>query len=179
MKKASILGMLKISVDQMKEMINGLLASAKEKKKIKEPVNLFNLCHEVINMLKPSPNFEIFIKHDLPTVKSHRTSLKQVLQNIVGNALKFNDKTKPVIKIGCKEEKNCYVIGVNDNGMGISPDMVNTIFDSYSIGHQDEKIESHGLGLSISKQLVEELGGKIWVESILGQKTTFSFTISK
>jgi signal transduction histidine kinase len=78
-----------------------------------------------------------------------------------------------------QRRKNCYVIGVNDNGMGISPDMVNTIFDSYSIGHQDEKIESHGLGLSISKQLVEELGGKIWVESILGHKTTFSFTISK
>ncbi len=112
MKKASILGMLKISVDQMKEMINGLLASAKEKKKIKEPVNLFNLCHEVINMLKPSPNFEIFIKHDLPTVKSHRTSLKQVLQNIVGNALKFNDKTKPVIKIGCKEEKTAMLLGL-------------------------------------------------------------------
>jgi signal transduction histidine kinase len=89
------------------------------------------------------------------------------------------DKEKPIIKISSTEHKNFYEICINDNGSGIAKTKLNKIFNVFEVGHENEKIESHGLGLSIVKKLVEDNGGKIFVESEESIGTTFHFTILK
>ncbi len=101
------------------------------------------------------------------------------MQNLISNAIKFMDKDQPLIKIGSVEHNRFYQICVTDNGPGISKDTVDKIFDMFEIGHENKMVESHGIGLSIVKKIVEEHGGRIWVESVEGQETHFYFTIPK
>lgn len=174
-----MLSMIEMKTEDMKGMIDNLLQSAKDLKKIKEPINLFHLAHEVVSVLNPPSSIHIFIKHDLPIVKYHRASLIQILQNLIGNSIKYMDKERPLIKVGHVDKKNFHQICITDNGSGVPLHKRDHIFKSFEIGHNDERIESHGLGLSIAKQLVEEHGGKIWVEGEPGEETNFCFTIPK
>lgn len=171
--------MMKSKINDMKEMIDNLLKTAKEEKKIKEPVNLYLLAHEVVSVLSPPPHFHIFIQHNLPTVKCHRASMRQILQNLIGNSIKYMDKEQPLIKVGSVEFNRHYQVCITDNGLGVPQEKQHVIFNSYEIAHANDQIESHGLGLSIVKQLVEEGGGKIWVESKEGKETRFYFTVPK
>jgi signal transduction histidine kinase len=174
-----LLGMINSKVLEMKLMIDNVLRSAKLEKKIKEPVNLFDLTQEVINTLNPPPQIKIFIQQSLPKVKYHKTSLIRIMQNLLENAIKYANKENAEIIVNYSEVKNYFKIGITDNGIGIPKEKLNLIFKPFEISHKNEKIESHGLGLSIVKQLVEEHGGEIWVESELEKGTTFYFTIPK
>lgn len=172
-----IIEMMKVKINDMREMIDNLLKTAKEEKKIKEPVDLFMLVHEVVATLNPPKNFHIFIQHNLPAVMYHRASMLQIMQNLLSNAIKYMDKEHPLIRVGGTEYSGYYRVCVSDNGPGIPGEKHEIIFNSFEIAHTNKSIDSHGLGLSIVKQLVEESGGKIWVESEEGAETRFFFTI--
>lgn len=175
----SILNMLKVSLADMREMTTNLLITAKEKIKRKEYIDMVEVTNEVVSMLKPESRFHIFIKHDLPVVKVHKVSIKQIMQNLLSNAIKFNNKQEPIIKIGCQENDKEYIIFVTDNGMGIRQEKLNNLFKTYETAHDLKNVDSHGLGLSIVKQLVEEQGGRVWVESTEDKETRFYFTVPK
>lgn len=174
-----MLGMMNFKVQDMKLMIDNILKTAKEENKVKEPVSLHNIAQEVIHTLNAPSHFHFFIQHNLPTVFANRTSIIQIFQNLIGNAIKYMDKKQPLIKLGFVNHNKYYQFCVTDNGPGISKEKQENIFNIFEIGHQNDQIESHGLGLSIVKQLVEELGGKIWVESEPENETHFYFTIPK
>lgn len=174
-----MLDMVGAKVEDIKSIIENVLRTAKMQKQIKEPIDLLHLCQDVLTTLNPPSHFHIDIPDALPVVNYNRTSLQQILQNLIGNAIKYMDKKNPVIKIESEERDNYYQVAVRDNGLGVSKEKLAKIFERFEIAHSKENIESHGLGLSIVKQLVEANGGRVWVESELGKGSGFYFTIPK
>lgn len=126
-------------------------------------------------------NIELeMITENLPeniNVYSDEYKILKVFDNLVENAIKFTDGGS--IKIGCELFNNDIVFFVKDRGMGISPDFKDRIFFSFSQADEEinKEFEGLGLGLSISKGLVELMGGKIWYNSLPGQGTEFYFSI--
>ena len=108
-------------------------------------------------------------------------ALEQILLNLIGNSLKYNDKEKIKIDLDCIEKDGFYHITVADNGMGIPKDKVAHIFDLFvTTGTLDRNgKKGNGIGLSTVKKLVDRLNGEISVSSTLGEGTTFKFSIKK
>lgn len=118
------------------------------------------------------------ITHDpLPTVEADEKLNIQLFQNLIGNSIKYRSSEPPKIHISAKMEKNLYVFSVSDNGIGIEPKHLEKIFTIFQRLHTHEEYEGTGIGLAISKKIVEEQGGRIWAESEPGKGTTFYFTI--
>ncbi|MFI5108296.1 MAG: ATP-binding protein [Terriglobales bacterium] len=116
-----------------------------------------------------------------PWLSGDPVRLRQVLINLLGNALKFTETGKLTVRIARDPEGSdaaALRVGVSDTGIGIPPDKLETIFESFSQADSSttRKYGGTGLGLSISKKLVEAMGGRIWVESTVGSGSTFYFT---
>jgi len=122
---------------------------------------------------------DLRIQPDLPTITCQPTRLKQVFENLISNAIKFNDKQQPVVEIGCHEDDDAHTFSVRDNGIGIDKRYHEKIFRIFQRLEHREDYEGTGAGLTICKKIVETHGGKIWVESKPGEGSTFSFTIPK
>jgi signal transduction histidine kinase len=102
------------------------------------------------------------------------------MQNLISNALKYaKNGVPPVIIITVKEDTDNWLFTIKDNGIGIKQEFFNKIFIIFQRLHTRHEISGTGLGLAISKKIVENLGGKIWVESEPDKGSTFYFTISK
>ena len=122
------------------------------------------------------------IQEDFPAVMGSKTRVSQLFHNLVVNAVKFNDKALPTVRVGWSERtgKNGGVaFFVQDNGIGIESRYHDRIFGLFEKLNPREHYEGTGAGLSICKRIVEEHGGEIWVESEVGKGTTFYFTIPK
>jgi signal transduction histidine kinase len=105
--------------------------------------------------------------------------LTQVLQNLVSNAIKFRGPEDPRIEILARESAREWIIAVKDNGIGIDLKYQAKLFQMFSRLHTGEKYPGTGIGLAISKKIVERHGGMIWVESDGESGSTFFFTIPK
>jgi signal transduction histidine kinase/ligand-binding sensor domain-containing protein len=114
---------------------------------------------------------------DIPTLKGDRDKLIQVLINLLSNAAKFTDEGEVVCSTAIKNEN--FIISVTDTGMGISEEDLEKVFDKFKqVGDTlTDKPKGTGLGLPISREIIEYHGGKIWVESELGKGSTFSFSL--
>ncbi|MBC7379408.1 MAG: PAS domain S-box protein [Burkholderiaceae bacterium] len=123
----------------------------------------------------------------LPTVNGDKTSLTQVLQNLVGNALKFNTSAVPLVRIGvtggvtggATGADDLWTFSVADNGVGIAPKYFERIFIIFQRLNARDKYEGTGMGLAICKKIIEAHGGRIWVESQPDQGSTFFFTMPR
>ncbi|MEX0944804.1 MAG: PAS domain S-box protein [Balneolaceae bacterium] len=116
----------------------------------------------------------------LPTIYSYRTPLIQIFQNLISNAIKYsNPKQKPKIVIKSKELENEWQISVEDNGIGIDPDYFEKIFIIFQRLHTSDDSDGTGIGLTIVKKIIDNLGGHIWVESEEGNGSTFHFRLPK
>ena len=178
-KGKEILEMMDLKIKTMKRLIDDVLKTAKEESKIVEAVNMYQLTQEILENLNPPPHYHIFIQQNLPIVRYHKLSLMQILQNLIGNSIKYMNKEHPLIKVGSLEFEKYYQICISDNGSGIPKEKLSGIFRMFETAHDHENGDSYGIGLSIVKQLVEEHGGKVWVKSIEGKETHFYFTIPK
>ncbi len=117
---------------------------------------------------------------DLPDVQIFQVPYLQVFQNLIGNALKYTDQARtPKISVSGKLTKNVYTIAVKDNGIGIDKTNFDKIFVIFKRLHSKEDFKGTGMGLAIVKKIIENYGGKIWVESEPGKGSTFYFTIPK
>jgi len=115
---------------------------------------------------------------DLPVVWGVPTLLAELFSNLIHNAVKFNDKALPVVEVGWKEAENdSYLFYVRDNGPGIEAEYREKIFGIFE--QLDPSKEGTGAGLAICRRIVEEHGGRIWVESEVGKGSTFYFTLPK
>ncbi len=113
----------------------------------------------------------------LPTIKTDSTLLGHVFRNLVGNAIKYRGENPPEVHVSAENLGDEWKFVVRDNGIGIDPQFADRIFTIFQRLHPREKYPGTGIGLSISKKAVERLGGRIWVESRLGQGSTFCFTV--
>ena len=116
----------------------------------------------------------------LPVIKGARTPMIQVFQNLISNALKYSrEDVAPVVTVSYRELSDFWEFSVEDNGIGMDADSYEKIFVIFQRLHTKDQFSGSGIGLAIVKKIVENLGGRIWVESELGLGSTFRFTLKK
>jgi histidine kinase len=120
------------------------------------------------------------VPEDLPQVRADALRMEQVFTNLLGNALKFTPRGGQVT-LTVQEFPSEILVAIRDSGMGIPEEYLDRVFERfYRVPLPGgEKVEGTGLGLSICKAIVEEHGGRIWVQSAVGRGSTFAFTIPK
>jgi signal transduction histidine kinase len=120
------------------------------------------------------------ITHDpLPTLMGDATQLTQLLQNLLGNAIKFRGERAPQIHVGAEAQDGCWRLSVRDNGIGIARQHFERIFTLFQRLHSRSAYPGTGIGLAVCKKIVERHGGQMWVESEPGSGATFYFTIPR
>jgi two-component system sensor kinase FixL len=174
------LRLLIVRAKRMSDFIDGILRYSEigHVFEQKEAVDVNSLVTEITSEIAIPENFNI-ITENLPTFHCERLRLKQILQNLISNAVKFADKPGPIIKINCADEGDCWKFSVADNGCGIKEQYFEKIFEIFQTLSSRDKSESTGIGLTIVKKIVELYGGKVWVTSKPGEGSTFFFTLSK
>jgi PAS domain S-box-containing protein len=114
----------------------------------------------------------------LPTVVAEESQLRQVFQNLIGNAIKFRqDDRPPQVHVGARRQGGEWLFWVRDNGIGIEPQYADRIFQVFQRLHSRQEYPGTGIGLAICKKAVEHHDGRIWIESEPGQGSTFYFTL--
>jgi len=113
----------------------------------------------------------------LPVVMADSSQLIQVLQNLIANAIKFRGSVPPLIRVSAETKSKEFVISVADNGIGIAAEQMENVFVIFRRLHARAEYPGNGIGLSICKKIIEQHGGRIWVESGAGQGSTFRFTL--
>ena len=178
---------MKISLDNLLVIINDVLDLSKIESGNLEisqvNMNFNDVIEHVKSILKYKAEekgivLKSVVQDDFPKVIiCDPVRLNQILMNLVGNAIKYTDSGFVEIKVS--HEKNKIKVAVEDSGIGISPDQLKTIFDSFKQGSNISKSNygGTGLGLSITKQLIELQNGKIWAESTLGEGSKFFFEL--
>ena len=118
------------------------------------------------------------VTHDtLPTVQGEAGQLSHLLQNLMANALKFRGDKPAQVHISARQEDRQWVVSVADQGIGIAPQHFERIFGIFKRLHTREEYAGNGIGLALCQRIVERHGGRIWVESEVGQGTTFFFSL--
>ncbi|MGH7929475.1 MAG: sensor histidine kinase, partial [Candidatus Binatia bacterium] len=118
------------------------------------------------------------VTHDpLPTVRGDETQLRQLLQNLIGNAIKYRGENPPEIHVGSEREGENWHFSAKDNGIGIDPKYSERVFVIFQRLHTAQDYPGTGIGLAICKKIVERHGGRMWVISEPGKGSTFNFTL--
>jgi PAS domain S-box-containing protein len=114
---------------------------------------------------------------DLPAVTADPSQMVQLLQNLIGNALKFRADAAPEVRVDAQRSEGDWLFSVRDNGIGLDARYAERIFVIFQRLHARQEYPGSGIGLSICKKIVNRHGGRIWVESKCGEGATFYFTI--
>jgi PAS domain S-box-containing protein len=168
-------------VDRMQNLIDGILQYSRvgRIKENRAVVNLNKTFADVIDMLAAPENITITIENELPIIQCEPTRITQVFQNLLSNAVKYMDKPQGQIKVGCVEDNGFWKFSVADNGPGIEEKHFEKIFQLFQTLAPRDNVESTGVGLTVAKKIVELYGGRIWIESKVGEGSTFFFTLPK
>ncbi len=177
------IGFIEDRTIRMQDMINDLLAFSRISTRGK-PLKPSSLEEALGNALS---NLEVSIEesgadikaYDLPTVNGDPSQLIRLFQNLIGNAIKFKGEKPLKISIKSTWKKNKWVISISDNGIGIDTQYTKRIFDIFQTLHPKDKYPGTGIGLAITKRIIERHGGNIWVESEIGKGSVFYFTLPK
>jgi signal transduction histidine kinase len=175
------LDLLKNRVLRLELLIDGVLAYSRAGRagSVTEQVDLNTILSEVIEMLDPSPHVKIHVDNTLPTLLAVKSSMTQVFSNLVGNAIKHNDKEEVEIHVGSSEHQGDWLLYVRDNGPGIPEEFHEKVFKIFQTLKTKDEVDSTGIGLSIVKKIIDSAGGKIWIESKTGEGSTFYFILKK
>ncbi len=123
-------------------------------------------------------NVELRLPKTMPIIIANRTHMVELFGNLISNAIKYNDKPEKRVEIGWSQQGEFYKFYVRDNGIGIEEQYLDKIFELFErLNPRGDDYESTGAGLTICKRIVEEYGGRIWVESKVGEGSTFYFTL--
>ncbi|MBS4096939.1 MAG: DUF3365 domain-containing protein [Sulfuricella sp.] len=118
-------------------------------------------------------------RDELPTLMADPTQIAQLLQNLIGNAIKFHSDAPLHIHVGAAHSEGEWVFSVSDNGIGIAPEFFERIFIIFQRLNPRDQYPGTGIGLAVCKRIIERHGGRIWVESTPDQGSVFRFTLSE
>ena len=168
-----------MKVEKMDHLIQGILTYSKvdEEDSDTEVVNVYKLLENLISTLHVPNHIKVVIDENIPAINANPFKIQQLFQNIVANAILYNDKEKGLIEINCEQSSSAYLFKIKDNGPGIAKEnheKIFQVFQSFTNHHM-----STGIGLSIVKRIVDNYNGKIWIESELGKGTTFFISLPK
>lgn len=167
------------NVERMDFLIKGILDySTIDGLEIEDREIDFNiLIDEVLKIIFIPANIKITIQENLPNLFGNASKFRQVFQNLIQNAIKYNDKEEGIIEIGVTEKNEYFEFFLRDNGMGINSDYFEKIFKVFT--KLESTSSSSGIGLSIVKKIIKYYKGSIWLESKEEIGSTFYFTFPK
>ncbi len=134
------------------------------------------LVAEVVELCSPPPGFAVDAAAPLPTLATARMPLRRVLLNLIANALKHHDRPAGKISVAVRGVPEFYTFLVSDDGPGIPPRFHEKVFQMFQTLKPRDTVEGSGMGLALVRKLVENAGGRIWIESPGNRGTTFLFT---
>lgn len=169
---------------QLKNYIDGLLFYYKtDKVDFSERSELIvsDLIDEAKLMLHISSNVNITFTSEYKSIISNKYALIQILINLIGNGIKYNDKETIEINIDFKSNNSNYIITISDNGIGIKQDDFDKIYNSFKILNVKDRFGNYGTGLGLStvKKIIDKLNGTIEIQSEITTGTTFKLSIKK
>lgn len=170
--------MLRGRVHRMESLINSLLKYSRAGRAAneKEMVSTRQVVLDTLKRLAPHPRYAIYHDEMLPEIFANQKDIEDLFTELIGNAIRYNHGAEPVINITYKTEYPNFVFCVADNGPGIAQEYHNKIFTIFQTLEARDKVESVGAGLAIVKKIVEENGGKVWLDSNEGNGARFYFT---
>ncbi|MBP9838355.1 MAG: PAS domain-containing protein [Proteobacteria bacterium] len=170
--------LLRSRVKKMDHLLDSLLQYSKigQTKYQSQEVDLKRLIHDIVDLLHTPEDFSLEIIGEMPIIKTSLTPLELVLRNLISNAIKHHNSKVCRIRIACENIGDLLRFSVEDNGPGIPKKYHNKIFEMfYSLSPKEDETNS-GMGLALVKKTIETYGGKIRVESNLGEGSSFIFT---
>lgn len=166
---------------RMRNLIDDLLrlSSIGTRQETLEKVYLSEVFEQIKEDMKSRlENVSLQLPKTMPIIIANRTRMVELFGNLISNAIKYNDKPEKRIEIGWTQQGEFYKFYVRDNGIGIEEQYLEKVFELFErLNPRGDDYESTGAGLAICKRIVEEYGGKIWVESTVGEGSTFYFTL--
>ncbi|MBT8394547.1 MAG: PAS domain S-box protein [Bacteroidia bacterium] len=165
-------------LEKMDHLIDGILSysSIDEKHSKSQKTDLNETIENIKNIIYIPDNITVEAKVKLPIINVDPIRIQQLFQNLISNAIMHIDKPKGLVEINYTDKLNFHQFSVSDNGVGISKEYHKKIFEIFQSVSENE---STGIGLSIVKKIVQLFSGQIWLDSELGEGTTFHFTIKK
>ena len=169
--------------ERMRKLITDLLnysLAGKREEKLEE-VDMNKVVKDVIALYSNEGyQADTEIKfNNLPTIKAGKVAITQLMQNLIGNSIKYKNEVKAEIIVFGEENETEWIISVQDNGIGIAPADTEKVFVMFQRLVTKKKVSGTGIGLAVCKKIVESYNGKIWVESELGVGSNFKFSIPK
>ena len=171
--------LIEVTLEKMEQLITGILnySSVGVTIEKQESVDINEVINDLKTILFIPEHINVVVKNKLPILEGERIKFQQLFQNLISNAIKFNNKESGLIEVDVIEKPSYYQFSVKDNGIGISEKYFDKIFKIFHSLTNSK--ESTGIGLSIVKKIVDLYKGEIWVESTVNKETTFYFTIKK
>jgi signal transduction histidine kinase len=175
------LQMMDKQIIKMENLIHAILEYSKTTlaQSKSEWINLDELIQDVIGMVEVDNRTNFKIESSLPSILGTRIVVSQVLQNLLSNSIKHNDKTLREVEIKVTDNINSYLFMIADNGPGIPEEDQEKIFDLFITLKSASNYESTGVGLPVARKMVEEAGGNMWLESRPGYGSRFYFSLPK
>ena len=178
-----LIGVSTAAADRMRNLINDLLDFSRVGSDVAlRQVDLRELVDEILEeqQAEIQATGAVVDLGSLPTIMGHRTDLKQLFQNLISNALKYRRPTvAPRVSIQVTDEGHQYRFAIRDNGIGIDRQYFERVFQIFQRLHGRNQYSGTGIGLATCKKVIDIYGGQIWIDSTVGQGTTFYFTIPK
>lgn len=176
-----LFGFAENGAKRMKTLLDDLLFYSRFKRTETSmlPVSMEELWAEIKDFLRESiqESEAVISSVALPSVKGDEMQLIHLLQNLLSNAIKFVKEKAPEIHLTWEKKGNMAQFALSDNGIGISPEFKDRIFEVFERLHTRDEFPGTGIGLSICKEVIDNAGGDMWIESSLGEGTTFYFTL--
>jgi PAS domain S-box-containing protein len=168
---------------RMQRLIRDLLAYARvgTRAQAKTSVDLNQVAQRVVGDLRQlvsDANAEIVVS-PLPTIKADETQMGQLLQNLIGNAIKFRSARPPRIVVSAARDQGAWCLTVEDNGIGIDPQFHDRVFEIFQRLHDRQAYDGSGVGLAVVKRIAERHGGRVWFESTPGVGSRFHVTLAQ
>jgi signal transduction histidine kinase len=170
--------LLKGRVHRMEALIDGILTYSRAGRVHEEPtdVNVGELLAECIELLDPPAETTVEVGPGMPVLRTERVPLQQVFMNLIGNAIKYNRRPGARVEISVEATDDEYRFSVADNGPGIEARYRERIWQIFQTLAPRDQVEGTGIGLSVVRRIVESRGGRTWLDSEVGQGTTFHFS---